>query len=207
LNVIGDDVGGSTVEQVLIHEYGHHVANNRVNPPWQAVTWGPKRWASYENVCSRTQAGQSFPGDEGAHYLQNPGEAFAESYMFMNAQRLGLLLPPWDYDPMFLPDYSAFLKISQDVTTPWNGDKTYVWSGQLGARGATRSATLATPLDGEMSFRVAAPRGSMLRVYANSELLGTVRGGASGTICGERALTTSLVAGGKGRFRVLAEIP
>jgi len=139
--------------------------------------------------------------------LQNPGEAFAESYMFLNAQRFGLLLPPWDYDPMFTPDYGALTKISQDVTTPWNGESTFVWSGKLGRKGDTRSATLSTPLDGPLSFRVAAPRGSLLRVYANGAPLGSVRNGAAGTVCGQRAFTTRLIAGSKGRFRVLAQIP
>ena len=38
---------------VIAHEYGHHVASSRTNPPWLAGTWGPKRWASYVNVCAR----------------------------------------------------------------------------------------------------------------------------------------------------------
>src|SRR5439155_24542812 len=68
------------VEELAAHEYGHHVANNRDNPPWDAETWGPKRWASYEGVCPRVRNGTAFPGDEGANYDLNPGEGFAESY-------------------------------------------------------------------------------------------------------------------------------
>ena len=208
LAVIGTDVDGYSVEQILMHEYGHHVANNRVNPPWQGMTWGPKRWASYENVCRRTAGGQAFPGDESTHYWQNPGEAFAESYMFLNAQRFGVLLPPWEYDPMFTPDYAALSKISEDVVTPWAGDKTFVWSGRFAARGTSRAATLQTPLDGTIAFRVtAAPRHSVLRVYADGRLLASVRAGAAGEICGQRAFTTRLTSGGTGRFRVVAETP
>jgi hypothetical protein len=207
LNVIGDDVGGYTVEEVLMHEYGHHVANNRSNAPWPAAIWGTKRWASYENVCSRTTEGVAFPGDEGTHYMQNPGEAFAESYMFMNAQRFALALPPWDFDPMFTPDYNALSKISQDVTAPWNGERTFAWGGKFQRRRATRSATLSTPLDGNLTLQLAAPRGTVLRVYSQGQLLASVTRGVSGTLCGERALTTRLVSGAKGRFRVVARIP
>lgn len=208
LAVIGTDVAGYSVEEVLMHEYGHHVASNRVNPPWQAMTWGPKRWASYENVCSRTAGGQAFPGDESSHYWQNPGEAFAESYMFLNAQRFGALLPPWEYDPMFTPDYAALSKITEDVVTPWTSDKTFVWSGKFSAKGTSRVATLQTPLDGTIAFRVTtAPRNSVLRISADGQLLASVRAGATGEICGQRAFTTRLTSGGKGRFRVVAETP
>jgi hypothetical protein len=207
LQVIGDDVPGYSVEQVLMHEYGHHVATNRSNAPWPAVTWGTKRWASYENVCTRTQQGVAFPGDEGDHYWQNPGEAFAESYMFLNAQRFGVALPPWDYDVLFQPDYNALTKITQDVTTPWNGNKTFVWRGRFGRRGTAQAAKLATPLDGEVSFRVSAPRGTLMRVYGDGQLLGAFRGSAAGRLCGQRSVTTQLVGGGKGAFRVLALIP
>src|SRR5947208_4661617 len=47
---------------VLIHEYGHHVAASRANPPFDSEDYGTKRWASYENVCARTQSGDRFPG-------------------------------------------------------------------------------------------------------------------------------------------------
>ena len=207
LQVIGSDAGGYTVEEVLMHEYGHHVATNRSNAPWQAGLSGPKRWSSYENVCSKAAAGVAFPGDEGTHYRQNPGEAFAESYMFMNAQRLGAVVPPWEFDPMFMPDYTALSKIFEDVTTPWTRARTLAWNGAFARRGATRSTTLSTPLDGTVSFRVAAPRGTLLRIYSGGRFLGSVRSSVSGTICGQRSLTMRLVGGGKGRFHVLTQVP
>ena len=72
----GEDVPGLglTAEAILAHEYGHHVSNSRPNPPWGALLYGTKRWASYVNVCAAVLAGQYFPGDGGEHYALNPSE-------------------------------------------------------------------------------------------------------------------------------------
>src|SRR6266516_1020502 len=110
---------GVPVEEIVAHEYGHHVAMNRSNWPWAAVEWGTKRWASYENVCARVQAHTAFPGDEGANYFSNPGEAFAESYRVLNDQRgqLGSMQLPWRMNG-FAPDATALTLLEQDVQTP-----------------------------------------------------------------------------------------
>ena len=120
LVVIGEDDQYATVEEVLTHEYGHHVAYNRSNAPWAAVAWGAKRWASYENVCARRAAGTAFPGDEGANYLRNPGESFAESFLQLNEARAGTERTPWFYDDEFRPDDAALAALEQDVTQPWS---------------------------------------------------------------------------------------
>src|SRR4051812_33166337 len=74
---IADDGSGVTTSYVVAHEYGHHVATHRSNPPFLALNWGPKRWASQELVCINVIRGRLFPGDEGERYLANPGEAWA----------------------------------------------------------------------------------------------------------------------------------
>src|SRR5206468_2326437 len=45
---VGEDTPWSTVEEVVTHEYGHPVANNRLNDPWPAIAYGTKRWSTYE---------------------------------------------------------------------------------------------------------------------------------------------------------------
>ena len=57
----GELWGGITPEELARHEYGHHVAANRLNAPWPAADWGPKRWASQAGVCARAAAGTASP--------------------------------------------------------------------------------------------------------------------------------------------------
>ena len=73
---------GASRDFVLAHEYGHHVAQHRHLPaPFGgAVDWGTERWASLEKVCQGRRHGRFYPGDEGSHYFEDPGEAFAEAF-------------------------------------------------------------------------------------------------------------------------------
>ncbi len=195
---------GVPVEIVATHEYGHHVANNRNNSPWTAGDWGTMRWASYEDVCAKVDAGLAFPGDEAANYASNPGEAFAESYMYLNIQRFGLALPPWLFDPIFMPDYASLSTIQQDVMSPWTGQKTFVWKGRVTR---ARSSTLPTKLDGNLVFRLVAPAGSTLQIYANGRLAASTHRSFAGTICGARSIVTRIISRRAGRFTVTAYIP
>src|ERR1700754_2803824 len=44
--VPGDQAAGSdiSVDYVITHEYGHHIADHRSNAPLPAIDYGPKRW-------------------------------------------------------------------------------------------------------------------------------------------------------------------
>jgi hypothetical protein len=102
------------VNYVIAHEYGHHIAQHRSNAPLQALDYGPKRWSSYELVCSQTLQGNLAPGDEGADYKDNPGEAWADTYAH-------LLYPTinWQFTDLLKPGAGSYLAASADVLQPW----------------------------------------------------------------------------------------
>ena len=59
-------------------------------------------------ICARTAAGTASPGDEGAAYSQNPGEAFAESYRVLALTAIGQTPSSWEIvSQTFFPDATA----------------------------------------------------------------------------------------------------
>lgn len=196
----GEDLdGGLTAEAVLAHEYGHHVAYSRPNPPWGALAYGTKRWASYVNVCAAVLAGQFFPGDQGEHYRLNPAEGFAEAYRVANQRRLGVVEAPWRIvDERFYPDTTATALIEQDVVEPWTEPGKVVRRGRFTRSGPGRHTfSVSTELDGIASAIVRAPKGATFRVTQ-----------AMATVCGQRTtyFTVRRVRG-YGRFVLVVTRP
>jgi hypothetical protein len=147
------DGDGATFEFVLAHEYGHHVATHREMPtPFgSAVDWGTERWASVENVCQGKRDGRLYPGDEGGHYFEDPGEAFAEAFARLRFPELPV---QWRYLPGLKPDAAAYKAIREDTLTPWQGRTSFVLTGRVPARGEGAAVEfLRTPLDGTVSLR------------------------------------------------------
>lgn len=200
---------GVPVEEIVAHEYGHHIAMNRSNGPWPAVDWGTKRWASYENVCKRVQAHTAFPGDEGANYFRNPGEAFAESYRVLNDQRapLGSVQLPWRMDG-FAPDPTALAMIEQDVRKPWTGTYISRWGGRVDPR-SLRRLVVPTPHDGIARFVLKGPSNSAIAVLdpVTGRPLGAARLEIRYGICGERHLNLAVGALRAGKFSVTIARP
>lgn len=147
------DGDGATFDFVLAHEYGHHVAQHREMPaPFSsAINWGTERWASVENVCQGHRRGKLYPGDEGSHYFEDPGEAFAEAfahYRFPDQQ------VQWRYMPALKPNLAAFQAIQEDTLSPWQGRTSFTLAGRVPARGEGAAVeSLRTPLDGLVSLR------------------------------------------------------
>jgi len=204
---VGEDTPWSTVEEVVAHEYGHHVANHRLNEPWPAIAFGTKRWATYEGVCQKEASGVAFPGDEGEHYLQNPGESFAESFMHLNEVKLGLPETPWGYDPMFTPDATALAAIEQDIIKPWTKETVKGFGGRFTRRGQEKKFTFRTPLDGVFAAKLNGPRGSKLTISGPSVVKHYSAGLSAGLVCGQRTVTARFTAGGAGRYAAATLIP
>ena len=216
----GDDPQSDTsAEAVVTHEYGHHVANNRQNPPWAAVDWGAKRWASYMQVCAKTKQGVFSPGAETLpQYTFNPGEGWAESYRVLNQHKAGLAESPWDIvSRVFYPDATALSRLEQDVVTPWTAPTAESRSGSVTRKTRIRSYTVATPLDGTMRVSLRGPRTARLTLDLFS---GTTRIGhavkaanatttsTSLTVCGQRSVGVRVTrTAGAGAFALAISKP
>jgi hypothetical protein len=185
-----DQLDSPPAKEIVAHEYGHHVAANRVDAPWSAENYGTKRWASYENICAKTAAGVASPGDESGSYDQNPGEAFAEAYRVLNLTKEGQTSIGWDIvSRSFYPNATPLALLDEDLTTPWTGPTVTHVRGSFGF-GTVRTIGLKTTLDGSFVARLHAPKKAKMRLalYSGSKLV------ARGTnvryeICGQRSLT------------------
>lgn len=206
---------GATRAFVIAHEYGHHVAQHRFNPPFApTIDWGPKRWATYERVCQGVRRGVYFPGDEGNHYFENPGEAYAESSAFLRFRGAPVR---WGYAQSLKPDAGAFRAIRRDVLDPWTHRTRLVLTGRLRAGQKEAVERLRTPLDGSLSVRLHGPRGSELDLLLRDRqgrLLAASRGLGSTevinlTICGQSRLRAVVRRAGRGvgPFSLLVKRP
>ena len=186
-----------SAESVVAHEYGHHVAAHRVNTPWEAIDYGTKRWATYENVCSKARKGVFYPGDETeAHYFYNPGEGFAEAYRLLNERKLSLQEAPWDIVTNALyPDDNALTLLEQDVTAPWTKNTALTRTGSVSAAAKSRAFVISTPLDGRLTVRMtSAAAKAKFRLDVLSPSAKSLAGASgknktvSTEICGQRAV-------------------
>jgi hypothetical protein len=199
-----DQLDAPPAKEIVTHEYGHHIANNRTDAPWEALDYGTKRWASYENICAKAAAGTASPGDEGSHYFQNSGEAFAESYRVLNLQKQGQTSIGWDIvDPSFYPDATALSLLEQDITTPWTAPTAVNLHGSFGT-GVVRTFSVKTQLDGSFTARLVSPTKAKMRLalYNGSTLV--LRGTSIRyQICGQRTLTLKVERqSGRGSFTI-----
>ncbi len=143
-----------TAGSITAEETEETVAFNRLNPPWIAGNWGTKRWATAMNICSRVQSGTAFPGDEGAYYTLNPGEAFAESFRVLNETLAGLPVTWPIVDNSFRPDATALQALRDDVFDPWTAPTTKTITVAFARGQRTWTQRIDTPLDGALDAQV-----------------------------------------------------
>ncbi|MFN2616038.1 MAG: hypothetical protein ABR581_02815 [Thermoleophilaceae bacterium] len=151
--VPGEASHGIPIEYAMTHEYGHHIASWSDNDPWSALDWGPKRWSSHERVCAHVLDGRLFPGDQGDHYLDDPGEGWADAYAHYHYPQA-----PWQFNSLLRPDAGAFRAIRRDVRHPWTGPRKRVFRGRLGPGRRARRFRLRLRLDGDITLRLRGPR-------------------------------------------------
>ena len=209
---------GTTPEEVVRHEYGHHIALYRSNSPWQAIDWGPKNWASAADICARVGRNEAYPGDEREHYAQNPGEAWAETYRLMDERKAGITTATWPIiAPSLFPTEAALVAAEKDVVQPWTAGTQSVFRKSV-AKGKTWWIPLSTALDGSLAVTARLPRGGEHRVELVAANRRTMlkRGAAAGagvrrikaTVCGQRSLFVRVSQRGKpGLVTVVAATP
>ncbi len=211
---------GTTPEEVVRHEYGHHVAWNRLNTPWRAVDWGPKHWASAATVCPRVTRREAFPGNEGSNYSQNPGEAWAEVYRLMDERKAGITTASWPIiAPSFFPDEAGLLAAERDVLQPWTVNQKSVFRRTF-AKGAKKVwwIPLPTLLDGDLVLNATLPRAALHEVALVSANRSTVIRRAQWVsqrvkrlttgVCGHRSLFVRVSpSGGAGPVTVTVSRP
>lgn len=218
--VPGETAFDVTPEEIVRHEYGHHIAYHRANTPWAAIDWGPKRWASAANVCARVAQREAYPGNESTNYALNPGEAWAETYRLMDERKAGIATATWPIvDSSFYPSEAALQAAEQDVLQPWTRERTTGFSRVFGKRTAkVWWLPVATPLDGDYRLTVTVPNGGTHDVALVAADRRTVVGRAQwvgqrvkrlvGSICGQRSLFVRVTQkGALGRVRVSVTSP
>lgn len=213
-------IDGTTPEEVVRHEYGHHVAFHRVNTPWPAIDWGPKRWASAASVCGKVARRQAFPGDGGQNYAQNPGEAWAEVYRVMDERKAGITANSWPIIvESFFPSEAALAAAEQDVVRPWTKNRTAP-SGRTFRKQTKKPwwIPVQTPLDGELEltallprqgeFEVALVAANRRSVLKRAQWVSQRLKRTATTVCGQRSLFVRVTPKqGAGRVTVTISAP
>ena len=218
---LGDtSIPGVSPEEVVRHEYGHHIAMHRLNTPWAALDWGPKWWGSAADVCARVTRKEAFPGDEGSNYAQNPGEAWAETYRLMDERKSGITTASWQIVARsFYPNEAALQAAERDVLQPWAAGKTTLSTRVFGK--ATKKVwwiPLQTPLDGNLrisatlpsagTHEVALVAANRRTVIRRAQWVGQRVKKLTGSVCGQRTLFVRVTqSGALGRVRVSAATP
>jgi hypothetical protein len=211
---------GITPEEIVRHEYGHHIAFHRLNSPWRAIEWGPKHWASAANVCQRVSRSAAFPGDQGANYAQNPGEAWAETYRLLDERKAGITAATWHIvDASFFPSEAALQAAERDVLQPWTAGRTTTHRRYFGK--STRRVwwiPISTPLDGELNVAATVPNKGLYEValvaanrrtvIRRAQWVGQRAKRLAGTVCGQRSLFVRVTrSGALGRVSVSISTP
>ena len=205
---------GASREFVLAHEYGHHVAQHRDLPaPFpSAINWGTERWASAEGVCQGHRSGTFFPGSDGSHYYEDPGEAFAESFAF---NRFPEAAVEWAWAPALRPNPASLRALRRDVLRPWVGRKTFTVSGKLPPSGIGVHR-FRTPLDGLVSIGPVRKPGlgyELIIRDQQGEALRSSRQGVSFrhrldyTVCGQSRLRVAVRGKPGKRFELTVQRP
>ncbi len=210
---LGTVSDGQPVEAVAAHEYAHHIARNRDNDPWDALSYGPKRWATSIGACPLVNAGDLEAGENVDNYEFDVAEGWAEAYRMTATQT------PWSglVNSVFNPDDGERAAVRKDALDPWEDNASVVRSGRVRRGRYFRNLRITTPLDGAIGIAVVASRGLDIDLSLQSgnrkQLIDVSarrgrRDAVGGLICGQDSLILRMYrARGKGTYKVAAVYP
>jgi hypothetical protein len=199
--VPGESSGGWSTDQIVAHEYGHHLANNRINPPWDALSRGTKRWSSYADICLQAQNGTALPGPSGGTHGFTAAEAFAEAFRVTNELRVASSATWPIIDSTFYPNSVAREMIRLDAVKPWTGVSTATTSRFTSYGRRVQAFVSRGPMDGTMTVSLTTRSGPKYELQLVDKSTGevieqvrTVRGRATFTVtlCGQRSLVVRI---------------
>ncbi len=112
---------GTTPEEVVRHEYGHHVAWYRLNTPWRAIDWGPKNWASAATRVLARCTARGVPREPELELRAEPGRSLGRGLPAHGRAQGG------DHDRDLAdhhrrassPTRRLFVAAERDVLQPW----------------------------------------------------------------------------------------
>ena len=114
-------------------------------------------------ICTYVERRQLFPGNQGAHYRDDPGEGFADSYAHLHYPEV-----PWNFNDLMRPGRRAFNALRRDVLDPWKGPQTRTFRARLGPGHSTGRFNVRVTLDGNLSLHLSAPKGASYDVSAET---------------------------------------
>jgi hypothetical protein len=163
---------------------------------------------SAASVCARVARNEAHPGNQGANYRLNPGEAWAETYRLMDERRAGITTATWPIvAPAFYPGEAALQAAEADVLEPWIEPTTTSARRTLGRTARTVwLLPIRTPLDGLLQATVTVPRSgthevTLLTANRKTVLARATRSGArvrrvTATVCGQRSVVLRIARSG-----------
>ena len=155
---------GTTPEEVIRHEYGHHIALYRSNAPWQAIDWGPEELGIRRGHLRARGPQRGVPGQRGRALRSESRRGLGRDVPADGRAKAGITTATWPIiAPSLYPAEAALVAAEKDVVQPWTTGTQSVFRKSV-AKGKTWWIPLSTPLDGSLAVTARLPRGGRARV-------------------------------------------
>ena len=200
-----DQLNAPAAKEIVTHEYGHHVANNSLNTPFDAEDYGTKRWASYDEHLQARRRRRALPRRRGRQLRGEPRRGVRRGLPRPEPDEAGRDLDRLGHRRSdALPERDRALDCSNRTSRPRGRDRP---CPTCTARSATAPCGRSSPRrrSTDRSSPACTPRRSRACGFSSSPAGRLVASGSSVRyeICGQRALTLKVQrVSGHGTFTV-----